>query len=350
MLLDKLLVDEQKINKELYSAGNYWNYKTTKIVNEIKKKGLSEFRSYKNGIGTSFTDSQVLDIRNELNLKGKIVSKIFSIPFVNRIFKEQLQVTKNHLDLHNKNKAIVFQNDKNVLNLLNKYKFENTTSFGCDTIFEYNNKDYSCHYLEMADRINKLSSSFNFNKIKSFFEIGGGFGSNIHFLITNFTNIKKILYLDIVPNIYIGTEYLKHFYKERVKDYSELKDLKKISFSNDNNLEILCIPPWLIEKVEVSIDHFHNSASFIEMPKKVIENYVKFIKKFKSNEISIISYLDFDSNTTFDPKEINFFFNNKLNIAYEDSVIKGYEKKLIHLFSSNKYILPKKQLNTQILD
>ena len=31
-------------------------------------------------------------------------------------------------------------------------------------------------------------------KTKSFFEIGGGFGANIHFLVTNFSNIKKILY------------------------------------------------------------------------------------------------------------------------------------------------------------
>ena len=47
----------------------------------------------------------------------------------------------------------------------------------------------------MAHRINNLSKYFNFKDIKSYFEIGGGFGSNIHFLITNFPNIKKILYL-----------------------------------------------------------------------------------------------------------------------------------------------------------
>ena len=39
----------------------------------------------------------------------------------------------------------------------------------------------------------------------------------------------------------------------------------------------------------VEIDHFHNAASFVEMPKKVIENYVKYIKKFKTKEISLIS-------------------------------------------------------------
>ena len=185
----------------------------------------------------------------------------------------------------------------------------------------------------MADRINKLSKTFNFNNISSFFEIGGGFGANIHFLVTNFPNIKKILYLDVVPNIYVGTEYLKSFYKEKVKDYSDLKDLKKISFSNNDELEILCIPPWLIEYVEVDIDHFHNAASFVEMPKRVIENYVKFIRKFKTKEISLISYEIFDLKTTFNPEELNTFFNNELNISWKKTLIKDYNKRLIYLTS-----------------
>ena len=52
-------------------------------------------------------------------------------------------------------------------------------------------KNYSCHYLNMADRINNLSNTFKFENLNSFFEIGGGFGANIHFLLTNFPNIKK---------------------------------------------------------------------------------------------------------------------------------------------------------------
>ena len=130
----------------------------------------------------------------------------------------------------------------------------------------------------MADRINKLLKSFNFKNTNSFFEIGGGFGANVHFLVTNFPNIKKILYLDAVPNIYVGTKYLEHHFGKKVKNYLELKNLNKISFQKNDELEILCIPPWLIEKVDVEIDHFHNAASFVEMPKIVIDNYVKFIK------------------------------------------------------------------------
>ena len=78
------------------------------------------------------------------------------------------------------------------------------------------------------------------------------------FLITNFPNIKKILYLDAVPNIYVGTKYLEHHFGKKVKNYLDLKNLDKIRFQDNDELEILCIPPWLIEKVDVEIEHFHN--------------------------------------------------------------------------------------------
>ena len=79
-------------------------------------------------------------------------------------------------------------------------------------------------------------------------------------------------------------------------------------------MEILCIPPWLIEKVYAEIDHFHNAASFVEMPKIVIKNYVKFIKSFKTKEISLISYDSFNSKTTFNPEQLNEFFDNNKQI------------------------------------
>ena len=57
MLLDNLIKDEKKINRLLYSSGPYWDYKNSKSILEIKKKGLSDFRGTSTGIGTSFVDN-----------------------------------------------------------------------------------------------------------------------------------------------------------------------------------------------------------------------------------------------------------------------------------------------------
>ena len=334
MLIDNLIKDEKKINRLLYSSGQYWDYKNNRSRLEIKKKGLSDFRGTSAGIGTSFADNIPSDIRNEFNIKGRIIGKIFSLPILNKVFNGQLNLTQNYINNFIINQAIVYQNNKNVENLINKYHFKNTTEFGCIQIFEKLGIKYSTAYLQMADRIEKLSKSFNLENINSFFEIGGGFGANIHFLITNFPNIKKILYLDAVPNIYVGTKYLEHHFGKKVKNYLDLKNLDKIKFQKNDELEILCIPPWLIEKVDVEIDHFHNAASFVEMPKIVIDNYVKFIKKFKTKGISLISYEVYDLKTTFNPEELNLFFDNKLKISWKNNLIEEYNRKLIYLTSN----------------
>ena len=136
MLLDKLIRDEKIINRSLYSSGPYWDYKNSRAILENKKKGLGDFRGSSAGIGTSFADNLVLDIRNEFNIKGRIIGKIFSLPILNKVFNGQLNLTQNYINNFIINQAIVYQNNKNVENLINKYEFKNTTEFGCIQIFE----------------------------------------------------------------------------------------------------------------------------------------------------------------------------------------------------------------------
>ena len=102
-----------------------------------------------------------------------------------------MNITNNHIENYLENLKVVYKKNNKVVDLIKKYKFDNTTDFGCIEKFQFEEKEYSVRYLEMADRIEKLSSIFNFKNIKAFFEIGGGFGANLHFLLTNFKNIKK---------------------------------------------------------------------------------------------------------------------------------------------------------------
>ena len=332
-LLNRLLNDEKKVDRSLYSSGPYWDYKNKKAVYQLKKNGLKNFRGLSSGVGTSYADNLVYDFRNELNLKGRLVSAFFDLPLIKKVFQGQLSVTSIHINNYLKNLSIVYKNDETVKNLIAKYKFDRSVEFGCVKKFELGNSVYSTHYINMAHRINILSKTYDFKNIKSFFEIGGGFGANIHFLLTNFPNIKKIIYLDAVPNIYVGSEYLRHFYGKSVQDYLNTCESKKISFSDDDELEIICIPPWEIEKLDTKIDHFHNAASFVEMPEKVIKNYASHLKKNNIKDISLISYGDHDPKTTFNPELLNKFFEENLNIKWHENLIKEHKKKLIFLTS-----------------
>tara|TARA_B100000686_G_C16780600_1_gene971580 strand:+ start:239 stop:1243 length:1005 start_codon:yes stop_codon:yes gene_type:complete len=324
-LLNQLVADDKKINKDYYSDA-FWTNKNKKIVREITNKSIKNFRGMHTSIGTNFADGLIYDYRNELNTKGQIVSLFYNMPLVKKIFEGQLKVTSDYIKQSLKYQSIMFQNNSRVKELLKNYSFINTTEFGCIQKFSYEGKEYSCRYLEMANRIDNIKKLIDFSKIKTYFEIGGGFGANIHFLLTNFKNVKKVVFLDRVPNLYVGTEYLRSFFGNSVIDYTKTKEMKEIKFKDDESLEIYCIAPWQIEKLNIEIDHFHNACSFVEMPPKVIQNYAKHIYKNKVKSISIVDYEKFDPNATLDPKKFNNYFNNDLKFHSYPWVIPAIRK------------------------
>ena len=77
---------------------------------------------------------------------------------------------------------------------LKNLNFNNTTEFGCLQKFDYKRKKFQ-HIIwkwliESINCPNILTAA----KIRTYFASGGGnFGANIHFLLQNFPNIKKII-------------------------------------------------------------------------------------------------------------------------------------------------------------
>jgi len=203
---------------------------------------------------------------------------------------------------------------------------------GCLQKANIDELEFSVHYLNLLEQHDNIASHIKFNDAKSIFEIGGGFGANIHILLENYKNIKKVLYLDIPPNLYIGTQYLKAFYGHAVFDYRALKNQDSIKFSANDDLEIFCIAPWQIEKFESAVDIFMNSHSFVEMQNHVIKNYTDILKKFpesKNTAIALTTYDSFDLNTTLHPNELpKFFEDRKFNYFEADTLLNSSRKNL----------------------
>jgi len=244
-LLDKMLKD-MKNQSPLYKPGPYWSNKSKNAVNEIKRCGLEDFRGSSSLIGLSFADNLYIDYRDTLNygFKGRFLKYLTNhYPFKN-IFKGQISWTENYA-----NRTIeLFQELINlkpeVRDLIKKYNIPYSLIGGCKTFVEIDGIKYSSHYLNILEQHDKIATHISFKKIKSVFEIGGGFGIYIHLLIENYPNIRKVIYLDIPPNLYVGSQYLKAFYNDAVVDYKKSRELNQIEFSDDNNLEIFCVAPW----------------------------------------------------------------------------------------------------------
>jgi|688.fasta_scaffold269476_2 putative sugar O-methyltransferase len=311
-----LMVDSEKNAEILYKAGPYWSSKSARAIREIKRAGISNFRSDQNACATSYGDNPLIDSRNISNFGVRsLLIKFFRIvyPF-NKFFNEQANLTKNYF-----RESIFYQSEflKNldrVNVLLEKYKVPtNSTKGDCLVKGDFDGKIVSFHYLQMLDTLDYVHRDIDFSKKKSLMEIGGGFGANIHLIVENFPNIRKIIYLDIPPNLYVGTQYLKSFYGSNVIDFRETIGNKKITFSENDELEIFCIMPYQIENVVSSVDVFYNAHSFVEMSFDVVRNYA-FIIEGILNEKSKIALVTYDNpdNSTLNPDLLPKFFNREL--------------------------------------
>ena len=308
-LLNLIYRDSKKL-KKIYRPGPYWMNQTKNSLIEIKKNGLNNFRGDKNGATHCYGDAAIVDTRSLYNVGlRKILKWIYKdlYPFKN-LYNTQVKYTKNYF-----NQWMYFFNNylihnKRVTELLEKYEINfETNRGGCLRYFSHNNKNISHSYLYLLDTIDRIDKKNPIKSNDTFFEIGGGFGINVHILVELF-DVKKIIYLDIAPNIYVASQYLKSFYGDKVKCYKNNRD-QKIEFSNNNELEIFCILPNQIENIVSKVDHFHNAHSFVEMTYDIVENYSKFINKLLKKNKGFISLESYQTNNLLQIEKIIGNFN-----------------------------------------
>jgi putative sugar O-methyltransferase len=325
-LLNLLIADEAENNPSLYSAGPIWRKRALKTAKAIKKMGLGNFRGLESGVGTGYTDNIVIDCRQELDFGIRQFAIWFTKLFsVNRIFEVQLIYTKVHYDNSLIYKQKFYCSSEKIKKLLSKYSLANSTEFGCVEKFTSDGQEFSFRYLNIVNTHEEITSFIDFDSISSFFEIGAGFGANIHILLENCPGIKKIIVLDIVPNLYVITNYLRHFYGESVIDYTKTRNLNSINFSDNNNLEILCIAPWQIEKLACTVDHFHNSASFEEMQPSSVQNYSMHIERIlkTTGSISLVSSTVVRPHSSVDPTNLDKYFPKRKFESFEKPELVG---------------------------
>jgi len=163
-------------------------------------------------------------------------------------------------------------NKKNVGNCDNSYKIE-------DRFFD---KDFIYHIHYFNDLVKLV---FGKKKIKTVFEIGGGFGSLARIILNNYD--CKFFSIDL-PEANLLTSYYLHESLPSKKIYTYDNYLKEkdefVSSDNIDNFDIFILPPWAKFNDELKIDLFINSRSMMEMEFAVIKKYFNIIHKYISND------------------------------------------------------------------
>lgn len=323
-LLDAMLKDQRK-QKDLYRTGPYWERYCERIENAIKKSGVTNFRS-NYGMSKGYGDIVLVADPSTQWSEGGWKSSFFKIIANNSFIKQYLlhpylRLIQTYFNQMKDYRQLYYdcRYGNWLMAILDKFDLPDTLVGDCKEFIKMKGRSISISYISHLMRIYNFSQHIDFTKIRSVFEIGGGYGANAHLLLHLYPNIKKYVYLDIPPILYVGTQYLKHFYSSHIIDYLDTVNLEKISFSSDEEVEVLSICPWQIEKLDVKIDLFWNSASFQEIPRESILNYLNYISSFLSKSdqgyVSLVMYQTERRNNRIGTKSIITMFARYFEIG-----------------------------------
>lgn len=277
-LLDAMIRDQERQNP-VYNPGPYWTGYCKRIAKSIRSSGIARFRS-NHSISKGYADSVGLDpiTQFEGTWKLKTLKYLANAPVIrNKLLPNYLKKINAFYNQMSRYRSYYYQ--KEFGEWLHTFDLPDTMTAGCQEFVEINERKVSIHYIKLLMRIHNFSQHVDFGKLNSVFEIGGGYGANIHLLLHLYPNIKKVVYLDIPPMLYVGTQYLKQFFQ--VTDYLATRNRQEISFKENSELEILAVCPWQIADIDAELDVFWNAASFQEMEANIIRNYLTFINEFK---------------------------------------------------------------------
>lgn len=267
-LLAQMLADEAS-QSDLYKPGPYWAPYQRRVIAAIHRHGIAQFRRQAD-ICKGFADPGII-WPSDLwwGWKGDLKRAISNLPMIRDIVQEYRAMEENTEKNLRRMQAAWFERTLPDLNL------PDSTGAGAGDLVQIAGRDHSRQYLASALRTANLSSVVCFDRMRAVMEIGGGFGFWPHLMLHRYPTLRKVVYIDIPPMIYLATQYLKMFHP--VRDYRETRALPEIRFRDDDSIEVICLCPWQIEKFRSPIDLLWNIASFSEMPAAIVENYGKHV-------------------------------------------------------------------------
>lgn len=298
-LLLKQMLDDQEHQTSLYRPGRYWRPYQKRIVAELNAHGLVDFRRQP-GISKGYSDVLV---RNPFagnwpaaSLKFRLLKILLSLPVLRTIRAGYEKVINLHIK-----RALKFQNlyfqarfPNGIEPLLSGRSLPDTLHGGSENEILLDGKSHAAIYIRYLLEMQAFDRhGADLSRARSAMEIGGGFGGFMHLLLTQYPNIKKVIYVDIPPVIYVATQYLKHFFGAAVYDYSQTRLDQRLAFKADDSLEIFCLCPWQIERLaDSNIDTFFNIASFSEMSVEIVQNYARHLRRLVAVDGKLCLFLN----------------------------------------------------------
>lgn len=270
-----LAIEEMKLQSEYYRPTVFWGAASLTIVEDIRKNGISEFRSLCSTLdyfvptygspGNGFDREAVADIESAFQRarcageKQKIAIEQFFSGYMAALSDYRVLLAADQMDRFPR------------LHLFS----ESTVGMPLEH-FSFDGRSFSRSSLNYLLGLCFLKMHLGGEVPETVLEIGGGFGSLGEILASTGINGIKYIDVDIPPTSFVAQYYLTEVLgSENVATFAMTKNLESIDIDKLPKASVLC--SWQIEKLRGKVDLFVNFISFQEMEPHIVENYLKHV-------------------------------------------------------------------------
>lgn len=260
----------------LYSPTDFWSPGIAAIVDEIKQKGLSGFRTHKSANSFFVPRYSRPFYRKHKDIIDHFIKWLDNLPYrkAGTDIYNLLSGHTNALADYRVFKAADSNNPPILSNLSESQIGHPNEQF----IFE--ECRYSLSFFNYLKGLVFLKKNMVPSPIHRTLEIGGGYGTLGEILLKA---DPDALYIDVdlPPVAAVATYYLREvFGEDSVLGYDQTRKWEHIDIDKiPTSCRAVVLCPWQLPKVRGKIDLFANFISFQEMEPAVVKNYINLVQR-----------------------------------------------------------------------
>lgn len=273
--LDRLLKEYHNA-PEIFQAGRYWKTYEDKIVSEIKQADITQLRSGKYPIFSTFGFSEaVYNYHPNLPLHEKLIKQAIRKLFVtNRaILPYSLKLSDiREMAYHH----CVLQGELAGAKPISEIE---ASAFGNPAdLFEINGKKYTMQFLNFYIKLCFVQRTLRLKGNETIVELGSGSGFQVEVLKKVFPDLT-ILCFDLPAPLYLCQQYLTHVLGDaQVVQSDETMEVTDLEGSVEKG-KVHMFGNWKFPLLKTfKFDLFWNAASFGEMEPDIVKNYLSYVK------------------------------------------------------------------------
>ena len=312
-LLREMIKDMSEV-EEKYNTGSYFRFYVKKIVKEIEKSDLNEFRNWHSGPGgiashgggsTEYNyhhgwhfhplDKDFEKIDNNLIIRGfnRLINRLTKHFKLIKFLSIRSPIIRKYYEILIKNLQISYFDNVSLSDKNHILKRVEESKIGNPIGFKKNGRFYTRNFLNEISQIFFVEDRIKYRDIDSIIEVGAGVGLKTH--ISLIVNPKLKYYLiETPPALYIAQKYLVAN-DHRVLTYEEIKsrNIKNIEDININDYDVVCLAPWMMDILKnTKFDMLVNEHSFTKLEPEIIKNYLNILLPKIKKAVYLISSHD----------------------------------------------------------